>query len=366
MSLALILLDVSREVPRPLQTSPSHPPTPCSSAYGLNPGPERLRQPVWTSSVRPLGLLSRGPPSWGQLTPEPPPSGRGRGLRPEWTRPPWGLQRSTALLAQCRGETEAQSGRGPARDGPRCPPPAQAERPFPLAHAPGSNTELQNKQAAAPAAAAADGWPEGLAVLTDGRPSCVGRGGGPRGCGHRRTLANWGLASPHPETLQGQPTRRPSPRLVSAQPRSPNVRLARGKVSSGRPGQAGPPEAVVSPCVCRRAATGPSARLESPLGAGAACTLKGGRRGPWSQGETGPVQALPARPRGLCPHWQGLAETVVDTPPGRPRGLPALTAEGPRDAGPKGCPDTRPEACLSPGHPADDRPERKGQLGPGL
>ena len=47
--LDLILLDVSREVPRPLQASLSHPPTPCRLAYGLNPGPERLRQPVWTS-----------------------------------------------------------------------------------------------------------------------------------------------------------------------------------------------------------------------------------------------------------------------------------------------------------------------------
>ncbi|XDA85638.1 hypothetical protein R6Z07M_015391 [Ovis aries] len=80
--LALILADISRELPRPFQTSPSHPPSPCRLAYGLNPGPERRQQPVRTSSVRPLGFLSRGPPTWGQLTPEPPPSGKGR-TRPE-------------------------------------------------------------------------------------------------------------------------------------------------------------------------------------------------------------------------------------------------------------------------------------------
>lgn len=208
---------------------------------------------------------------------------RAGGERPEWTQPPWGLQRSAAPLAWYQGETEAQSGRGPARDGPRCPPPAQAERPFPPAHAPGSNTELQNKQAAAPAATAADGWPEGLAVLTDGRPSCVGQGRGPRGRGHRRTFANWGLASPHPETLRGWPTRRTEPRVgqcpAAVPQRAPGTRQgvlsrvltafpgcpavsgsarAPSQPSALRLGRARPPEAVVSPRVCQRATTGPA------------------------------------------------------------------------------------------------------------
>ncbi|KAI4536551.1 hypothetical protein MG293_013943 [Ovis ammon polii] len=105
--LALILAYISRELPRPFQTSPSHPPSPCRLAYGLNPGPERRQQPVRTSSVRPLGSLSRGPPTWGQLTPEPPPSGKGR--------PPLSMDDATppdSLAAEARDCGPGESGTG--------------------------------------------------------------------------------------------------------------------------------------------------------------------------------------------------------------------------------------------------------------
>ena len=44
----------------------------------------------------------------------------------------------------------------------------------------GVTQSWQNKQAVPPVATAGDGWPEGMALLTDDRPSCVGQGRGPR------------------------------------------------------------------------------------------------------------------------------------------------------------------------------------------
>lgn len=153
--LALILADISRELPRPFQTSPSHPPSPCRLAYCLNPGPERLQQPVWTSSIRPLGFLSRGPPTWGQLTPEPPPSGKGRvsDLTAHGRRG----QRSPAPLAWSRGgRRRLRADEALLTVAPAAHRPPRQNGHFLRLTPQGATQSWQSKQAAAPAAAAAD------------------------------------------------------------------------------------------------------------------------------------------------------------------------------------------------------------------
>ncbi|XP_057600751.1 basic proline-rich protein-like [Hippopotamus amphibius kiboko] len=60
----------------------------------------------------------------------------------------------------------------------------------------------------------------------------------------------------------------------------------------------------------------------------------------------------------------GLTEATADVPPAC--GPQTFQHRRPATCSARGTPRYQPEACGSTGHPAGDRPERKGQLGPGL
>lgn len=112
------------------------------------------------------------------------------------------VRKSQCHSPWCQRETEAQGRarprapmRGPAWPGvlpqPSLTPPLVASTPLLCTARPGRNSHFlrltpqgatrswQNKQAVPPVAMAGDGWPEGQALLTDDRPSCVGQGWGP-------------------------------------------------------------------------------------------------------------------------------------------------------------------------------------------